>query len=100
MHKFWLTTNTKSIVCKKSVIKRLKGNIMTAEFSVGDQVFLKSGGQQMTIEEIEDTSISCVWFDNNKKIDRNTFPAATLKKAATPEEISKSFSAISSHIGR
>ena len=73
---------------------------MTTEFSIDDQVFLKSGGEKMTIEGIEDISISCVWFDKNKKIDRNTFPAATLKKAPTQEEIRNAIGAISTHMAR
>lgn len=58
-----------------------------SNFVVGDEVFLKSGGEKMTVEEVDGDSISCVWFDKAKKIDRNTFPAATLKKAATQEEM-------------
>jgi len=68
---------------------------MDTNFVVGDEVFLKSGGEKMTVEEIEDTSISCVWFDKSKKVERNIFPAATLKKAATPEERAAAIGAIS-----
>lgn len=71
---------------------------MNTAFAIGDEVFLKSGGEKMTVEEIEGNDISCVWFDKNKKIDRNTFPAATLKKAPTPEERAKSMSAVASRL--
>ena len=73
---------------------------MTTDFAVGDEVFLKSGGEKMTIEEIEETSVSCVWFDKSKKVERNTFPAATLKKAATPEEQAAAIGAISRRLSR
>ena len=47
-------------------------------FNSGDTVQLKSGGEIMTIEEIDDDSATCIWFDN-KKIERHTFLLITLK---------------------
>lgn len=47
-------------------------------FNAGDTVQLKSGGEIMTIEEIDDNSATCVWFDN-KKVERHTFLLITLK---------------------
>jgi uncharacterized protein YodC (DUF2158 family) len=58
---------------------------MSTEFAIGDEVFLKSGGEKMTIEEIDGTMASCVWFDKSKKVERNTFHTATLKKAPTAQ---------------
>ena len=52
---------------------------MEDAFVVGDVVQLKSGGEAMTIEEIDDDDISCVWFEG-KRVQRATFVAATLKK--------------------
>lgn len=52
---------------------------MAEEFVVGDVVQLKSGGESMTIEEIDRDEISCVWFEG-KNVKRDSFAAATLKK--------------------
>ena len=59
---------------------------MTTDFAIGDEVFLKSGGEKMTIEKIDGTMASCVWFDKSKKVERNNFHTATLKKAPTAQE--------------
>jgi uncharacterized protein YodC (DUF2158 family) len=53
-----------------------KGKKMS--FNAGDTVQLKSGGEIMTIEEIDDDSATCIWFDN-KKVERHTFLLITLK---------------------
>ena len=53
---------------------------MTDKFEVGDVVKLKSGGEKMTIEEIEDDGyVSCVWFEGSQ-VQRGSFAAATLQK--------------------
>ena len=59
---------------------------MSSEFKIGDEVYLKSGGERMTVEEVDGESISYVWFDRSKAPTRDTFPAGTLRKAPTPEE--------------
>ncbi len=40
------------------------------EFKEGDVVRLKSGGPPMTVEQIYDEDISCVWFEKvgNKRV--------------------------------
>ena len=53
---------------------------MSNTFEVGDVVVLKSGSLPMTVEEIEDKDISCVWQNDQRKIERGTFPAATLAR--------------------
>jgi len=57
------------------------------EFKVGDIVILKSGGPEMTIENIgplsfysKTTGTHCCWFDNNV-IKRDAFPFEVLKLA-------------------
>jgi uncharacterized protein YodC (DUF2158 family) len=52
---------------------------MSETFKVGDEVKLKSGGPAMTVEEVNEGDILCVWFDG-KKADRQIFQSATLKK--------------------
>lgn len=56
---------------------------MTDTFALGDVVQLKSGGEPMTVEEIDGIDISCVWSEK-KKVGRATFPAATLRKYTPP----------------
>ena len=56
---------------------------MTQAFAVGDQVQLKSGGQQMTVEEISGKEVTCVWFEGTK-VNRQVFVAATLKPYQPP----------------
>lgn len=53
-----------------------KGQKMS--FNAGDTVQLKCGGEVMTIEEIDNDSATCIWFDN-KKVERDTFLLLTLK---------------------
>lgn len=53
---------------------------MSDQLEAGDVVKLKSGGEKMTIEEIDgDGYISCVWFEGSQ-IQRGRFAAATLQK--------------------
>lgn len=52
---------------------------MEHDFGVGDVVQLKSGGEKMTIEEVDGENVSCVWFDG-KRAERSKFSSATLKK--------------------
>jgi uncharacterized protein YodC (DUF2158 family) len=50
------------------------------ELKVGDVVQLKSGGPEMTVEEIKPSNnVSCVWFQTPDFI-RRTFSIAVLKK--------------------
>lgn len=56
---------------------------MSETFKLGDVVQLKSGGEPMTVEDIDGLDISCVWSEK-KKIERNTFPAITLRKYTQP----------------
>jgi len=58
---------------------------------IGDVVRLKSGGPKMTLTDIEEASISCVWFDRNGKRQTGVFPAATVEPfVARPPEPKKS----------
>lgn len=52
---------------------------MAETFVVGDTVQLKSGGPIMTVEDLDENSVDCVWF-NGKTEKRNNFITATLKK--------------------
>lgn len=52
------------------------------ELAPGDVVQLKSGGQSMTVEALEDHGyVACVWFDNtNNNLQRASIKAAALNK--------------------
>lgn len=53
---------------------------MSGIFQVGDVVQLKSGGRQMTVEEIgADGYVTCVYFVGDH-CERHAFLEATLKK--------------------
>jgi uncharacterized protein YodC (DUF2158 family) len=67
---------------------------MNQNFSVGDEVYLKSSDLRMVIEHLEDGYVDCVWVDKNQKIERNRFPAAALKKAPSQEEMNKNYDAL------
>ncbi|MES2166615.1 MAG: DUF2158 domain-containing protein [Pseudomonadota bacterium] len=56
---------------------------MSAQFSPGDVVRLKSGSTpKMTVEAVSDTGlrVECVWFEGDT-VRRGPFLAATLKAA-------------------
>jgi uncharacterized protein YodC (DUF2158 family) len=49
------------------------------QLQAGDVVRLKSGGVNMTVEEVEGAYVNCVWFDG-KRPERGTFPIVTVEK--------------------
>ena len=53
-------------------------------FEPGDVVFLKSGGQPMTVAAVEEDSVECVWIGEDGELFRETVPSVTL--AAAPDE--------------
>jgi uncharacterized protein YodC (DUF2158 family) len=55
------------------------------QFKVGDVVVLRSGSIPMTVEEIDGKDVSCVWMDEKRKMERGTFPAATLQRYEGPK---------------
>jgi uncharacterized protein YodC (DUF2158 family) len=56
---------------------------MANEFVAGDMVQLKSGGEVMTVEKVDGDNISVVW-QQNKKVEWDTFLAVTLDKYTGP----------------
>jgi uncharacterized protein YodC (DUF2158 family) len=54
-------------------------------FSVGDTVRLKSGSPIMTVEAVDHhegkNMVHCVWFDDKKQLQRQTFPMAIVEKS-------------------
>lgn len=59
------------------------------EFKPGDLVCLKSGGPNMTVEQVDklamtgEPAVWCVWFDKTKKYS-DTFSPAALEKTTKP----------------
>ena len=47
----------------------------------GDVVVLKSGGQALTVAEVNDDTIQCVWIGEEGDLFRETLPSAVLELA-------------------
>ncbi len=58
------------------------------ELKAGDVVVLKSGGQPLTVAEVNDQNIECIWIGEEGELFRETLPAVTLELAeiATDDE--------------
>jgi uncharacterized protein YodC (DUF2158 family) len=58
------------------------------ELKAGDVVVLKSGGQPLTVADVNDQNIECIWIGEEGELFRETLPAVTLELAeiATDEE--------------
>jgi uncharacterized protein YodC (DUF2158 family) len=52
----------------------------------GDVVILKSGGLPMTVAEVNDGAIACVWMDGEGDLLRETLPLAVLEPTEIEEE--------------
>jgi uncharacterized protein YodC (DUF2158 family) len=52
---------------------------MSEQLKIGDRVILKSGGGVMTIEDISENDIKCVWFDSQKHLVERKFKPVMLK---------------------
>jgi uncharacterized protein YodC (DUF2158 family) len=50
-------------------------------FEPGDVVFLKSGGQPMTVAAVDEDSVECVWIGEEGELFRETVPSVTLTAA-------------------
>jgi uncharacterized protein YodC (DUF2158 family) len=53
-------------------------------FEPGDVVFLKSGGQAMTVAAVDEDSVECLWLGEAGELFRETIPSIALTIA--PEE--------------
>jgi uncharacterized protein YodC (DUF2158 family) len=50
-------------------------------FEPGDVVFLKSGGQPLTVVAVDEDSIDCLWLGEEGELFRESIPAVALTKA-------------------
>ncbi|HEY4142271.1 MAG TPA: DUF2158 domain-containing protein [Pseudolabrys sp.] len=55
-------------------------------FAAGDVVFLKSGGEAMTVVAIEDNEAMCLWIGDEGDLFRETIPVVALQTAQSAEE--------------
>ena len=51
------------------------------ELKPGDVVILKSGGHPLSVVEVQDDKVACVWMGNEGDLFRETLPLAVLELA-------------------
>src|SRR5215510_9876166 len=56
-------------------------------FQPGDVVFLKSGGQSLTVAAVDDDTIECVWLGEEGELFREALPSVVLTKAQEVDDI-------------
>ncbi len=49
------------------------------QLKAGDVVVLKSGGQPLTVADVNDQNIECIWIGEEGELFRETLPAVTLE---------------------
>ena len=52
----------------------------------GDVVMLKSGGHPLSVVEVKDGNVVCVWMGNDGDLFRETLPLAVLELADTSDD--------------
>jgi uncharacterized protein YodC (DUF2158 family) len=52
----------------------------------GDVVMLKSGGHPMTVAEVGDAAIACLWMGTDGELFRETLPLAALELLLDEDE--------------
>ena len=52
----------------------------------GDVVILKSGGHPLSVVEVNDDKVVCVWMGNEGDLFRETLPLAVLELADTSDD--------------
>jgi uncharacterized protein YodC (DUF2158 family) len=68
------------------VLRAAANRRMPMAFEPGDVVFLKSGGQPMTVAAVEEDSIDCIWVGEEGELFRETIPSIALTAAPADEE--------------
>jgi uncharacterized protein YodC (DUF2158 family) len=49
------------------------------QLKAGDVVVLKSGGQPLTVADVNDQNVECIWIGEEGELFRETLPAVTLE---------------------
>jgi uncharacterized protein YodC (DUF2158 family) len=52
----------------------------------GDVVILKSGGHPLSVVEVKEGNVACVWMGNEGDLFRETLPLAVLELADTSDD--------------
>src|SRR5262244_3684169 len=68
---------------RKSATKRRK----VMAFEPGDVVFLKSGGQSLTVVGVDEDNVECMWIGEEGELFRETIPSVALTKYLADDEI-------------
>ena len=55
-------------------------------FKPGDVVFLKSGGQSMTVAAVDEDNTECLWIGEEGELFRESIPSVALMAAPEEEE--------------
>ncbi len=56
------------------------------ELKPGDVVTLKSGGHLLTVVEVNEDSVACMWMGGEGDLFRETLPLAVLERAGVEDE--------------
>ncbi|RZN09730.1 DUF2158 domain-containing protein [Bradyrhizobium genosp. SA-3] len=56
------------------------------EVKAGDVVMLKSGGQPLTVAEVKENDVLCLWMGMEGDLFRETLPLATLARVEEEED--------------
>ena len=56
------------------------------QLKAGDVVVLKSGGQPLTVADVNDQNIECIWIGEEGELFRETLPAVTLELVEVEED--------------
>ena len=56
-------------------------------FEPGDVVFLKSGGQSLTVATVDDDNLECIWMGEEGELFRETLPSVVVIKAPADEDM-------------
>ena len=56
------------------------------ELKPGDVVILKSGGHPLSVVEVKDGNVACVWMGNEGDLFRETLPLAVLELVDADDE--------------
>jgi uncharacterized protein YodC (DUF2158 family) len=56
------------------------------ELKPGDVVTLKSGGHPLTVAEVHEDTVACLWMGAEGELFRETLPLAVLELAGADEE--------------
>ena len=56
------------------------------ELKAGDVVVLKSGGQLLTVADVSEETVDCIWIGEEGTLFRETLPAVTLELAHVETE--------------